>query len=362
MTDSGVEARALVPQGRQAVVAQAQGFTHLHAAHCESGVTCKLLEEAGLVASEPMIFGVGSGLFFAHLSFIKVMGQPLTTFRALPGAIFRKACRRLGVVYRRETFARPGAAMRRLDTLLDQGLRVGLQVNIFWLPYVPRHMRVHFNGHNLLVLEKRDDVYIVSDPVLETPFECPADDLARARFSGGNRFLGRGLLYYPTAAPDAPDLGGAIQAGITETCHRMLHIPRVFRWLGLHGIRHLARLVPRWPERAGERQARQWMAGLVRMQEEIGTGGAGFRYLFAAFLQEAATHPGWADLGALSEQTTRLGDQWRRFALHASRMARGKPDKAWDELGSMLQELAVTEQRLFEELDRVRRRRPLLSG
>jgi hypothetical protein len=58
------------------------GFTHLHAGHCESGVTAALFHAGGVPYTEPMLFGIGSGLFFAHYSFLRIMGHPLTTFRS----------------------------------------------------------------------------------------------------------------------------------------------------------------------------------------------------------------------------------------------------------------------------------------
>ena len=100
------------------------GFTHLHAAHCESGVTQALLRDVGIELSEPTVFGIGSGLFFAHFSFVRVMGHPITTFRSMPGSIFKKACDRLGVAQFPESYRDPGKAMRRLDELLDQGRHV----------------------------------------------------------------------------------------------------------------------------------------------------------------------------------------------------------------------------------------------
>ena len=338
-------------------------WDHRLVAHCENGVTNSLFRHAGLELSEPMVFGIGGGVFFAHLSFVKVMGLPLSTFRSFPGRIFVNACERLGVECERETFARPEAGMRRLDELLERGQPVGLQLNIFWLPYVPRPMRVHFNGHNLVVLERRGDDYVVSDPVFDELYLCPRHLLQRARFSGGARFMTRGLLYYPTSVPSQPDLRGAVDHGLRQVCHHMLRIPGVFRWLGLQGIGHLGREIPRWPGRIGQEQAEEWLAGVVRMAEEIGTGGAGFRYLFAAFLQQAGEELGWPELSALSTQANAVGDRWRRFALHASRMARGKPDLGWDQLGQLVVELEAEERGLFEELDRVRQGGPkLLAG
>lgn len=330
------------------------GFHHLHAGHCESGVTASLYQDRGFTLSEPMVFGVGGGLFFGHFSFVRVMGHPLTTFRSFPGSIFRHASKRLGVRFARETFRDPARGMGRLDALLAQGKRVGLQVNIFWLPYIPRPMRIHFNGHNLLVLERRGDEYVVSDPVMECLFTCPADAMKRARFSGGHPLLPRGLLYYPEAVPERADLDRAVRAGLAEVCDRMLRIP-LLPFMGIKGIRHLAAKLPTWAPKHGEEQAREWAAGLVRVQEEIGTGGAGFRFLFAAFLQEAGDTLGWDALAALSPKATAVGDRWRAFALQASRMARGKPDAGWEAMGAMLRDLADQEEALFRELDGVRR-------
>jgi len=333
-------------------------FQHIHAAHCESGVTAALFTDLGHPLSEPMVFGIGGGVFFGHFSIVRVMGVPLTTFRSFPGGIFKNACARLGIRCRRERFWSPRAGMRRLDDLLEQGQRVGLQVNIFWLPYIPRPMRVHFNGHNLVVLEKRGTAYLISDPVMEEVRECPADRLVRARFSGGNRYLSRGLLYTPTRVPDTLELRTAIRKGLRQSCDHMLRIPRPLPWMGVRGVGHLADQIAAWPSRQGEETARAWLAGVVRMQEEIGTGGAGFRYLFAAFLQEAAETLGWSALAPLSEQATQVGDAWRGFALHASRRARNKPDRSWDQLAEMVREIGQAERALFEALDRVQRGGP----
>lgn len=334
---------------------EVDGFRHLHAGHCESGVTASMFINAGMNVSEPMVFGVGSGLFFGHFSFVRIMGHPLTTFRSFPGALFKAACKRPNVACQRETFRDPPRGLARLDELLSEGKRVGLQVNIFWLPYIPRPMRVHFNGHNLLVLEKRGDEYIVSDPVMECLFSCPADALERARFTGANPLLPRGLLYHPTRFPQAPPWEPAVKAGLAEVCFRMRKIPPFVPWLGIRGIRHLGRQVRGWERRLGPERAREWMAGVVRMQEEIGTGGAGFRFLFAAFLQQAGEKLAWPELSAMAAEATAVGDQWRDFALHASRTARGKADRSWAELGDQLDTLADAETRLFDKLDSVRR-------
>jgi len=46
-------------------------FTHKQSAHCENGVVSNLMRHNGFDVSEPMVFGIGSGLLFSYLPFLK---------------------------------------------------------------------------------------------------------------------------------------------------------------------------------------------------------------------------------------------------------------------------------------------------
>ena len=72
-------------------------FHNRQFAHCESGVTANLLNHHGFPCSEAMAFGIGGGLFFAYVPFIKITHLPRTTFLIAPGNIFKKATKRLGI-------------------------------------------------------------------------------------------------------------------------------------------------------------------------------------------------------------------------------------------------------------------------
>jgi len=47
------------------LAADGKPFVHQQAAHCETGVTSALFRFQGVDISEPMIFGIGSGIFSA---------------------------------------------------------------------------------------------------------------------------------------------------------------------------------------------------------------------------------------------------------------------------------------------------------
>jgi len=324
-------------------------FEHRHAAHCESGTVSALLRHKGLSLSEPMVFGIGGGLFFLHLSLVKMGGIPLTSYRDAPRAIIKNIEKRLGVRWRSERFRSPDNAMRSLDEFLARGQPVGLQTGIYWLSYFPIDMRFHFNGHNIVAFGRQGEDYLVSDPVLEVPVTCLADDLRRARFAKGP-FAPRGLTYYPEHVPGNPDLKSATREAIVQTAKRMTEIPMPF--LGVRGIRSLANKLERWPDKLGAEQARKWVSSVVRMQEEIGTGGAGFRFMYAAFLQEAAEMLNRPGLNAIAEDLTRIGDRWRDFAVQGALLVKGREAEAgvYSKLAGILRECAEREQELFTRL------------
>ena len=324
-------------------------FEHRHAGHCESGTVAALLRHRGLELSEPMVFGIGGGLFFLHMPLIKMGGIPLTSYRDAPRVILKNIHKRLGVRWREYRYRSPEAAMHSLDEFLAAGQPVGLQAGIYWLPYFPVDMRFHFNGHNLVVYAKQGAQYLISDPVIETTVTCHEDDLRRARFATGP-FAPRGLTYYPEQVPSHPDLRDATRDAIRTTAKRMIDIPMPF--LGTRGIRWLAGRLERWPEKLGPDQARKWVSSVVRMQEEVGTGGAGFRFMYAAFLQEAAELLGVPGLRAIAEDLTATGDRWREFAVQGAMLVKGSGQEsdAYRKLADILRECAAREHEIFSRL------------
>jgi hypothetical protein len=328
-----------------------EAFVHAHASHCESGVMSSLLRHHGLPVSEPMAFGLASALAFAYLPFVRINGLPLVAFRMPPRSIIRGLERSLGLGMRFETFRRPADGMARLDALLDAGELVGLQTSVFWLPYFPPDLRFHFNAHNLLVYGRDRDEYLISDPVAETAVRCAREDLKKARFAKGV-LAPKGLLYFMTRPPAEPDWARLGRRALGRTARLML-APLPF--VGVHGMRMLARRIERLPLADGGEHARMYVGNIVRMQEEIGTGGGGFRFLYASFLQELAAKTGYAALDGLAARLVEIGDRWREFALAAARMIRGRDALAPALLAGRLRELASDEELFFKNLRRAQR-------
>jgi hypothetical protein len=324
-------------------------FQHYQHAHCESGVTANMLRHAGINISEPMAFGIGSGIFFGHLPFLKVGGIPGTTYRLWPGAIFKKVADRLNVKVHTEKFSSPEKGMRALDESLAAGRPTGILGSVYYLPYMPEAFRFHFNAHNYVAYGKKDNRYLISDPILEELADIAPEDLIKSRFAKGTPEP-KGFMYYITGTPDKVDFAPAIEKGIKQTCNFMLSTP--LPWFGISAIFLLANRIKAYPKKLPARKAALYLGNVIRMQEEIGTGGAGFRYLYAAFLQEAGDYLGREDLKQFSTQMTEIGDGWRNFAYNAARLMKVRSNDvvSYDELAALLTECGNREKKFFTEL------------
>lgn len=323
-------------------------FKHKQAAHCENGVISNLLTHHGYPISEPLAFGIGSGIFFVYLPFLKINFAPGVSFRPMPGMIFKKFSKRLKIKIKRQKFSNSNSAKEALDKLLKKNIPVGLQVGVFNLTYFPDVYRFHFNAHNLVVYGKEKDTYLISDPIMDTVTTLTSDELDKVRFAKG-AFSPKGQMYYPKHIPKDLDLEKAIKKAIKSTCNAMLApVPIV----GVKGIRMVARSIKKWPKKIGAKKTNHYLGQIVRMQEEIGTGGGGFRFIYGAFLQEASEILNNPGLKILSKEITDIGDSWRDFALDASRLYknRSKEFDGYTKVSDKLMILADREEVFFKKL------------
>lgn len=326
-------------------------FDHKMAAHCENGVISNLLRFYGIDLSEPMIFGIGSGIFFSYLPFLKYNGIPSTTFRPMPGAIFRNTTKALGIKMHVEKFRNPEKAMISLDKNLEKGIPTGMVVGVFHLTYFPVPYRFHFNAHNIIAFGRENGSYFISDPVMEKIETITYSDLKRVRYAQGI-FKPRGKMYYIEQVPTEINYNQAIIKGLKRTVTTMVKLPGPI--IGVTGMKYLSKRIRKWPTKYGHKESGRFLGQIVRMQEEIGTGGAGFRFLFAAFLQESAEKLQIAKLNDLSMDMTKIGDKWREFSVISGRLCKGREGSGenYDRIADLLYEIAEEEKQLYLAIEK----------
>lgn len=332
-------------------------FNHLQAAHCENGVTMGLLQNAGVKQiTEPLAFGIGAGLFFVYIPLLKINNGPVIAFRTMPGLIFKRTCKALGIPVVRKKFRSKEAAEAFLNERLAEGQPVGCQVGVYYLPYFPKEYRFHFNAHNLIVYGMEDGNYMVSDPVMEGTNTMTAYELERVRFAKG-ALAPNGQLYYPGEAKPVSNeqMKAAIISGIKKNVFNMIS-PFMGPIAGVNGIRYTGNKIKGWRDKLGPKEAGLYLAQLVRMQEEIGTGGGGFRYIYGAFLQEAHAYTPKDELLEISKQFTASGDLWRTAAVQAAGIYKGRlgSQEDFNTMGDYLLEIADIERKAFTELKNIK--------
>lgn len=328
-------------------------FKHIQTAHCENGVATSLLRYHGLdFMTEPLVFGMGSGIFYIHIPFLVISGGPAISYRTMPGWIFSRASKALGVKVHREKFRNETEAKNYLDQKIKEGVPVGCQVGVYNLSYLPPEYRFHFNAHNLIVYGKENGNYLVSDPVMENVSLLSEEDMMKVRFAKGP-LAPKGHIYFPenVQAVSKELLRKGIIKGIKRNSRDMLYVPGNIA--GVAGIKYTSKQIRKWRDKLGPRKAGLYLGQVVRMQEEIGTGGGGFRFLYAAFLEQAATHLQEDKLIGISEEFTKAGDMWRQSAVQMGRIYKGRTNnnqKDFEVCADLLLEISDIEKQAFKKL------------
>ena len=244
--------------------------------------------------------------------------------------------------------------MEALDELLAQNIPVGLMCSVYYLPYLPDAYRFHFNAHNIVIFGKDGDEYLVGDPVLPEVKRLHKDDLIKARYAKGFP-QPSGKMYYIKSLPEQQfDFRNAIKKGIKRTSFLINNAP--IKFIGVKGISYLASKLQNYPQDLGDRKSLLALGNLIRMQEEIGTGGGGFRFMYAAFLKEASKVIESQELADLSLEMTEIGDLWRDFAYNAARVIKNRTSEGatFKEIGNKLLNIGNREVDFFKRLSKVK--------
>jgi hypothetical protein len=319
------------------------------AAHCESGTVTNLVNHHGLEISEALVFGISSGIFFGYMK-TPMRDFPMIFSRIRPGKILANFTKRTGVKFNTQRFKDPDRAEEELDRMLEQGQPVGLQVDFFYMDFFPPWHRVHINVHYIVVIGKEGDHYIVSDCYHPTVARLHRDSLRKGRFAKGS-MAPKGLMFYPVHVPKEIPLEKGILAGLKNTVFNMLKIPIPF--LGVKGIRRFGHKIVEWPGYANDLEHLAHNIFMVTtMLEDQGTGGAGFRYIYASFFKEAATILNEPVFNEYAKRMMEIGDDWRNISLFASRIAKKRDlgREKLKEMGNMILENAELEQVFFMDL------------
>ncbi len=324
-------------------------FEHKMGAHCESGTLTGLLNHNGLDISEPMVFGISGNIFFGYF---ESSNFPFPTFivRNKPGSIRKNFGKNTGVKFHTASFKLKEKGEKYLNDLISNNIPTAVQVDFYYMDYLPEWQRVHINVHFVTIIGKNETNYLVSDSYFPEKAKIAMSRMSKARFVNG--FMApKGFLFYPEYIPDNIDLDKGIIKGIKKSAYNMTKLPVPF--LGIKGMRKFAKKVVGWPKIARDiDHLSHEIMKITLLLEDQGTGGAGYRYLFATFLQEASEKLNENSFKDMSKRMMEIGDNWRNISYFAAKIGKNRdlgPERL-KELSNMINDRADEEHLFFTDL------------
>ncbi len=321
-------------------------FYHTRGNHCGSTSMRDLLHCAGLDLSEPMCFGLGSGLGFHYFACIPDTGISYF-FHGRTGTLERDLCRHLALDFTEGTDDNAEHAWHTARAFVDADVPVLLNVELSCLPYY--NSRTPFPGHRV-VLAGYDDargIALLADNAFDQLQEISLDALREARSSAIASVLfplrNDWLVVHSTR--DHAPLATAIRRALAANARAMLDARDPY--IGIAGMNTLTDDLLNW----GEAPDWQFCARFgYQIIERRGTGGGAFRKMYAEYLCEADAYV--PELGAahLAETMTEIADAWTRFALALKRVSDAAARAEWHTAREILREIATREEEFWQRV------------
>lgn len=285
----------------------AEQVTHTHrpGRHCGSSAIRDLLEFHGLNLTEAFCFGLGAGLGITYVE-LPSSGTPYIVHVRSMG-FEEKVFNTLDIDFQWRSFPNKPLAEEALDQCLSQGRPALLLTDIYHLPYFNSSTR--FPGHAIVAWGHAADAQdiLVSDTERPDLLSVPRKNLTDARFSLSAPFTHHGNLFAPTQL-DINVQPERIRAVIRDNATTLRHgdrnngLPALLTWIAE---------LPNWQAQA------QWpwiLRFAYQVIEKRGTGGGGFRTMYAEFLEQVKDILPAVEAEGLPEMMRESASAWSQLA------------------------------------------------
>ncbi|MFC9290018.1 BtrH N-terminal domain-containing protein [Streptomyces sp. NPDC057052] len=314
--------------------------------HCETTALGVLLRHQGLDLSEPMLFGLGSGLSFIYWDG-KNMDFPFLGGRVKPFDLTSNLAPRLGLELLTQETTSPRKAWDNVATLIDAGHPVGLQLDSYYLDYFGS--KIHFGGHVVAMYGYDDhNAYLVDTDRQGGAVSTSLTSLAQARAARGP-MTAKHRSFTLTAPKNLPAPHGQIIPAITACADAFLNPP--IANLGHRGIEKAGKLVRTWLQRTDNPQRDLPQAALL--MEKAGTGGALFRNLYRDFLAECTDLLDSSPLRTGHTLYTEAASLWAEVAALIKKAGESGDAQCLVQAGSVLGDLSGIEREAMQALSRL---------
>ncbi|MGV9385513.1 BtrH N-terminal domain-containing protein [Nonomuraea sp. NPDC003707] len=314
--------------------------------HCETTALGVLLRHQGLDLSEPMLFGLGSGLSFIYWD-SKNMGFPFLGGRVKPFDLTRNLAARLGLELVVQETSSPRKGWENVAAPIDAGRPVGLQLDSYHLEYFGS--KVHFGGHVVAMYGYDDhDAYLVDTDQQGGAVSTSLSTLAQARAARGP-MTAKHRSFTLTAPRNLPSPQAQIIPAITACADAFLNPP--IANVGHRGIDKAGKLVRTWLQRADD--PRRDLPQAALLMEKAGTGGALFRNLYRDFLAECVHLLDSSHLRTGHELYAEAATLWTEAAALITKAGESGEAQYLVQAGTVLSDLSRVEREAMQALSRL---------
>jgi len=288
--------------------------------------------------SEAMCFGLGAGLGFIY--FEDPHNSPSRAFGSRVPALEWSFFRNLGLPF--DWRAGDGFPWAEMRTWLDRDTPLLLLTDLYYLPHYGKS--AHFPGHGVALAGYANDVALVADTGFPGLMPVPLNDLAAAMDSPLPPIPIHNN-WYPVEYFDLPDMGDAIRRALVSNAQAMLKPPADS--MGLPGMRLAVARLPRW----NQAENWQWCARFgYQIIERRGTGGGGFRLMYADFLDQAsALLPALIKLDA-ADRMRQTAALWTALSDQLKTISESESPAGFERAAATLADIAEQEQAFYQDI------------
>jgi len=278
--------------------------THVAGVHCSSTAVADLVRFHGFGWSEDFCFGIGGGLGITYMKTPQASPTRLLHARSL--GYEQRFFNAIGVAdFSWLTATTAEKSEQQLITALDENCPALILTDIYYLHYF--NSSSHFPGHGVMVwgYNKNERTFQVTDTERKNVETVPFEKMKKARVSRQAPFICDGDFYAPKHLNKPTDLKNLCRNAIKENATRLLHSTDPTS--GFFALQTLIDDLNEWEHSTDW----QWNCRFAyQIIEKRGSGGSGFRKMYARFLNEASHYLESVKLLNLEDKMYKSAQSW----------------------------------------------------
>lgn len=323
-----------------------ENFKVFRGQHCETTTIGNLFVNIGIDLSEPMLFGLGSGLGYIFWN-MKLMDFPFIGGRVKPDMITENICNLLGLKLNRHETSSVKTAWEVVKKQIDESRPVGLKLDSYHLDYFTN--KIHFAGHYATIYGYDDNyAYMVDTEQQGSEVKALLDNVALSRNEKGP-MSSKNLSFTIEKPNGLPDLKEVIPIAITQNAKDFLNPP--IKNVGFKGIEKTSKEIFKWFD-TSKNVVNDFKLQALLM-ERAGTGGALFRNIYRDFLHESFVITQNKQIEKAHAHYCEIADMWVKVSTLFNQVGETKDKECLRMASTLLKQIADKEKTAMEILEKI---------